>query len=366
MLHFNKLYITEDGKHLVIDVEIDNLDTYSNCYIDTVTLGVATQCDDSGIMPSNSTSIYNAAVIVGDINNDGRLTKTDIEYWKQLLYLSLNNAKHDEQGYYYTRLKTNDIGEEVTDTDGNPIIETVRITNVVLDTISTIQSKYQQTQFSTVSGLSGMNGFGADKLLAYIVDQLGDFVLDGIVPKIPGDVNGDGEVNISDINFFINYLYRQTSNTNLTYFDTTKNHIQLCLDTNDEGIVKLLGSNIKDLSSNLFIVRATAGGYESNIAQIDAMGCRFDEPEITGIAYNGKPLYDMAINYASQFGDTCDSKDASSFIDFLMRYYGFLFAIKCGDICTALYYWNNYLNGTSVSKKHSSSFRPCGCHGTYR
>jgi len=217
MLHFNELYITEDGKHIVIDVEIDNLDAYNTCYIDTVSIGVMAECSDN-IMPDNSVIVYSIGKNDGDASGDELNGKT--------------------------------LSTDTQDSNGNS---------------------------------SDSSIYAADNVY------------------------------------------------------TTRNgkHVQICLDTTDTAIAALLKDTVKDLSKYLFVVKATAGGYEGNIAEIASMDCVFDEKSITGVAYNGKPLYNAAVNYASAIGDNCDTKDFTAFNDFLMRYYGFLFALKCGDLCTA-------------------------------
>lgn len=363
MVHFNELYVTEDGKHLVIDTEVDNFSVYDSCFIDAITVGIGSDCTD-GVMPNNSVTIYTADYIVGDLTGDGRLSDTDIAYWRELLHCAGSQIYDDEQGYYYMTERLDDDGEYVVDEYGSIIYDKVRLSNTVLSTIQHIKAKYTGAEYDSSFGTN--NGFGYGKLLAYIVDILGDNVLEDRHPVVPGDLDGNGQVNIGDINYFINYLNRQVSGeAEAIYSKDKKRHVQLCIDTNDESIAALLGSKVKDMSKYLFIITVSAGGYKESISSIASAGCTFDEPEITGVAYNGKPLYDSAVRYAQAFGDSCDSHDASAFNDFLMRYYGFLFALKCGDLCTAQYYWNNYLNGIYSTAGVNPS-KGCGCHGLYR
>jgi hypothetical protein len=144
----------------------------------------------------------------------------------------------------------------------------------------------------------------------------------------------------------------------IQYIPVKKRHVRICLDKNDEALVRL---GVEDLSSSLFMVRADAAGGDAEA--IANAGCGWDTSPIFGVAYNGKPLYDSAIRYASSYGNTCNDNDAAVLEDFILRYYSFLLALKCGDVKQACYYYNTYL--TSAGLGPSSSGKNCGCHGTY-
>lgn len=94
----------------------------------------------------------------------------------------------------------------------------------------------------------------------------------------------------------------------------------------------------------------------------ESCDCGWDVNVIQGLAYNDKKLYDNALSLAGSYGDSCDNNDASKFIDFILRYYAFQYAVKCGDIEQACYYWNNYLrNNTGGGSMPRGG--GCGCHG---
>lgn len=82
MLHFNELYITEDGKNLVIDAEVDNLDIYNDCFISQVTVQIIgyNKAEDKCIY-SKTVEAQSCTHFVGDIRNDGMLDEKDIEIW---------------------------------------------------------------------------------------------------------------------------------------------------------------------------------------------------------------------------------------------------------------------------------------------
>lgn len=198
MLHFNELYITEDNKCLVIDVEVDDYSVYDSCYIDTIDFSLGAGCDDG---------------------------------------------------------------------------------------------------------------------------TLGDFV------SVYSD---DGE---------------------------HEKHKRFVLETTDESVVQMFGDTPKSFDGLVF-VKVTAMCDTETLVKTE---CGCESNEICGIAYNGKPIYDNAVKYADSYGASCSNNDMTAFLDWLLRYYGFLFALKNGDLCQAKYYWNNYLKG-SASVARSSN--PCGCHGT--
>jgi hypothetical protein len=84
------------------------------------------------------------------------------------------------------------------------------------------------------------------------------------------------------------------------------------------------------------------------------------------VAYNDKKLYDTAVNLADSYGDSCDNNDSREFMDFILRYYAFQSALKCGDIDQACYYWNNYLKGSSIRSSYGrNAGGGCGCHGSH-
>ena len=48
MIQFNELRITPDGKHLVIDVEVQPLDYYENVYVDTIVIDTQKTYSETG------------------------------------------------------------------------------------------------------------------------------------------------------------------------------------------------------------------------------------------------------------------------------------------------------------------------------
>ena len=191
--------------------------------------------------------------------------------------------------------------------------------------------------------------------------DLASQILDGILSNPDPmtikrlDINNDGELSIADLNALSGII----SSGDKTYrkYDGKK-RVKLCLSKNDKVFD---GFEIDDFSNSLFLVRVEAEC--DNAAELATLGCGWDNNVAFGVAYNGKPLYDAAVRYASTYGDTCSNNDASTFEDFILRYYSFLLALKCGDVKQACYYYSNYLLDNAV--KGGASGNGCGCHGTY-
>lgn len=143
--------------------------------------------------------------------------------------------------------------------------------------------------------------------------------------------------------------------------DEHRRHVRMMLKKADEPIAALVTEERNNPLEGIILVRASASCDVETLVNTE---CGCESNEIAGAAYNAKPLYDNAVKYANNYGNTCATNDMSDFVDWLLRYYGFQFALKCGDLCQAQYYFANYLNGTAPSGTRSSN--PCGCHGARR
>lgn len=120
----------------------------------------------------------------------------------------------------------------------------------------------------------------------------------------------------------------------------------------------------KDLSGHIYIVTATADYSGADMKAIEELGCMFDVAGITGVAYNGYPIYRNFLDMIENSGiDACNNLDMESMADYILNYYAFDFALRTGDWCTAWKYWQE-LNGASTGKSITIGGR-CGCHGSY-
>lgn len=331
MLSFNELYITEDGKNLVIDVSVDDLAAYSECYINKITVNTAERHCTS----KSSIDVFSGStgIIYVDINGDGVISESDIEQ------------------------------------------------------IDWLQSMMHRVVLTEKTSKYDLNGDGVVDLkdIADIINAILNSTTQNPAPLIY-DINGDKEVSIGDVNIFIDLikeLIGKSCGSDACTADLIKvllSRYSTCLqDTVEpkvEGVMPVKRKRLclsvaelaelgltKTMFNDLMVVRVEAI-INGNVNMIEASGCGWDENVITGVAYNGKPLYDTAVKYASSYGSNCESNDASAFTDFILRYYAFDFALRNGDICTALKYWNDYL-GSSASVVSGGRGKGCGCHGTY-
>lgn len=278
MLSFNELYITEDGKNLVIDVSVGSDPMYKDVYIESIKLDLCSNLVNGSDVSSKAVTVYEAELIrFGDVNLDGDVGINDRQHAVDMIDAIHNGKEFLVDDYRYGAAFGLRYGDEITTNELERVLMAI------------------------------------------------------------DDVVGGGPIQ---------------------YIPVKKRHVRICLDKNDEALVRL---GVEDLSSALFMVRADAAGGDAEA--IANAGCGWDTSPIFGVAYNGKPLYDSAIRYASSYGNTCNDNDAAVLEDFILRYYSFLLALKCGDVKQACYYYNTYLTGAGLGS--SSSGKNCGCHGTY-
>lgn len=325
MIHFNELYITEDNKKLIIDVEVDDDPMFEDCYLDSIQIAAGSNCPS----PFSKSVTAWTAVEAFDINGDGKLTEEDIEVINHLLHISTAPAitNEDEKtdfpiigndGEYYYKIQDDQADEQ-------HYIKNY-ISKYIYDLCISIYNKY-------ILNTDNLFVFGVCQFITESYDaQIYDYIrkkLD-IVPSVlgvSGDINGDGEVNVGDINALIDFLLSVIDDD----VPIKLKRKRLCLSFNDEVMVALTGEAKKPLNG-LFAVEITTTCDIETLVNTD---CGCIENNVRGIAYNPKPLYDNAVRYAQSYGDTCATNDQSQFIDWILRYYAFKFAVDNGDICQA-------------------------------
>jgi len=343
MLHFNELYITEDGKNLVVDVEFDDPAAHPGMYIEKIEVALGSDCNDMDPF-SNSTVVWEPETfVVGDIDRDGKFTQHDIDLVTAVYYCSsaqikqsdqehvtnIANIYKDETGYYYWfnsqkyplnadrgLRRTADVIGDLTDTE---------IYNVLTRIV-----QYSDAIDSNNDALTNLtNG----KFLHYLCTGWFEDVYIAVGGKYSGtpyDINGDSEVNVADLNAVTNYILSLSTDDDLASVVVKKQHwVHECFSWAN-GLSAILGVDDKDLSGKLFFVRVYVNGETEDIVSLD---CATEVPYITGVAFNGKPLYCNAVKLASSFGDSCDDTAANQFVDYILRYYAFDFALRCGDLC---------------------------------
>lgn len=359
MLHFNELYITEDGKTLIIDVEMEGSSEYNDCYLDHIEVDAGSSCPS---LFTNPVTVWKRPDVF-DLDGDGEVTENDIQWLRTISKISGAIApKSGEEtdvyqigfnsGYYY-RIK--DPESDTLSYIKVPISS--ELYKLCLDIVN---------QYYGIYDSSRKNSLDPRAICRYLMDGLDSGVYLAIrsvlgttseLTDVPGDIDGDSEVKVADINALIDFMIATMNNSSLSIKETTKRK-RLCIPYNDENLVRLTKDANKTLS-DLFFVRAYSTCSVESAADTDC-GCVSNV--ITGAAYNGKPLYDTAVRHADSYGNTCATNDLSQFVDWLLRYYGFQFALKSGDLCQAYYYWSNYLSGTAAPGLSASN--SCGCRGT--
>ena len=378
MIHFNELYISEDGKNLVIDTEIDNDAVYQDCYLSQITVDIADNCENPGLF-RNPLVIWNATPkSIGDLDGDGRFTSVDVGLYRGLLGMTniwdigsghsdkyTIHVEEDGSMSYIGQKYDQETGEYiVNEQTGDYEIGDIPISD-------TLYSLYRQAVYNyddPINGTDRNTPYLGNKIIPFFADQFTDLSVYSIIFGVKnttgliGDFNNDKEVNIADINFAIeklkNYAENINNNTIEEVFYDQQQHVRICLDKLD--LQSLIGKD-SNVADHIYAVRVEAVMVDKD-GSIAKMGCGWDKNVIEGFAYNDKLLYDKALSLASSYGDDCNNNDASAFMDFILRYYAFIFALKCSDTNQACYYWNNYLKSSNIKSGFTGG--GCGCHGT--
>ena len=387
MIHFNELYITEDGKNLVIDAEIDDFPAYKDCYLERITVDTTKHCEEPGLF-KEPLVVWDAKVKpVGDLDGDGHFTKYDIGLYRRLIAMSsiwdVTATDHNKRIYvredgsmYYNGLLIDEYGDEVYDESGDYAYGEVEVDEklysiykyAVYHYDDPIQVGYKSTT-QTQSGADRNTPILSNKFIPFIADQFTDLSIYSTIfgventSGIPADVNNDGEVNIADINTLINALKSYQVNIEEGVVEELitgqEQHVRLCLDAS------LLSPliNMKDsLSDHIFVVKVEAVMVDKT-GDIAKMGCGWDNYIIYGAAYDGYPMYRNFLDLGESYSEDCDDSDADALSDFILTYYGFDFALRMGDWCTAWKYWNEMKGSTTGAGVMLG--RGCGCHGAY-
>jgi hypothetical protein len=332
MIQFNELYITEDGKNLVIDVSIEDLPVYNNFYISDISLTLLDKCDEA--KPTTVVYTGGTGLTYVDMDGSGYIDYKD----KQLIdWMFSILRKFKPTG---TQLSKYDVNH-----DGFIDLLDIQEINDYLLGLIPVKPEYDFVSPSTTGnpevGIAEMNA-----IIQAILD----------IAKQSGLDNDTLEKFKSTMSRYKDLI---SSNAERQVSDPMKRRVRLCL----PSIEKPLDFIDDAMSNHLFLVTVTADSF-GDTSSLASMGCGWDEKVIRGLAYDDKMLYETAVSHASSYGDSCDNNDASSFVDFILRYYAFIFAIRCGDIDKACYYWNTYLKNGGKQQMHAGG--GCGCHGPHR
>lgn len=386
MIHFNELYITEDGKNLVIDAEIDDFPAYKDCYLERITVDTTKHCEEPDLF-KEPLVVWEAKVkAIGDIDGDGHLTKYDIGLYRRLIAMTdiwdITATDHNKRIYvrndgsmYYNGYLIDEYGDYVYDAMGEIIQGEVNVDEKLYSLYKYAVYNYNDPidvgykGYAPNSGADRNTPLLSKKFIPFIADQFIDLSIYPIIfgventSGIPGDINNDGAINVRDIEDIITNLSNYQKNIEdgvvEEIIEGQEQHVRLCLDSS--LLVPLI--NMKDsLSDHIFVVKVEAVMVDKT-GDIAKMGCGWDIAEIYGAAYDGYPMYRNFLDLGESYSEDCDDSDADALSDFILTYYGFDFALRMGDWCTAWKYWNE-MKGTTTGAGVMLG-RGCGCHGAY-
>ena len=112
------------------------------------------------------------------------------------------------------------------------------------------------------------------------------------------------------------------------------------------------GDLLPSLNSNLFFVYVKVKGTPSADTP-----CGMDNITTLGVVFNFYPLYQHAFNYIKELSNTCSIP--KNFINYILQYKAFEFAIKTGHYTEAIKYWKKFF----MKIKNSAITSNCGCYG---
>lgn len=148
----------------------------------------------------------------------------------------------------------------------------------------------------------------------------------------------------------------------LSDLNSTLDDYTLTTVTTSQGATKIKGIRIKlnykdlaldDLNNNiLFVYIGVEGIPELNTP------CGMDNKYSVAIAVNLRPIYNMAMGYIKELGDTCTIP--KRFIDMILRLKAFELSIKTGNFTTAINQWDKLFKNKRVVPSSK-----CGCNGIY-
>lgn len=108
--------------------------------------------------------------------------------------------------------------------------------------------------------------------------------------------------------------------------------------------------NGASLNNNIFFVYIVASGIPGPCTP-----CGMDNKYTMGIAYNLRPIYNAAMGYIKELGNSCSIP--KGFIDFILRLKAFKLALKTGHINEAIAMWEKlFKSKVNVTRKSA-----CGC-----
>lgn len=244
MIHFNELYITEDGKNLIVDVELDDLPGNESCYLDEIVIDTGSKCSTSTLF-NNPLSVWKSKK-AGDLNGDGVVDAEDYRMLQVMMGVkdSFKNTTTNtgmkniymRDGKYYYRVINPDYDEDHPEKWIEYEISydmaqlCIRIAENYDDLILTGKPPYL-TPGNILNYITSDFDEDAYRKISQVITGEDISELTGI----PGDVNNDGEANVADLNALIAFVLGLSDGT----IDPSDNvvikerHKRLCLSISD-------------------------------------------------------------------------------------------------------------------------------------
>ena len=300
MVEFKELKITPDGKNLIINASIKDLEYYKDVYIDSVIIDTQDTYLPSG--PS-SNPIYTKNFI-SKLNYKQSFLGEDFKS----PVLPLKKGDKIISSAFTISLINSALPIDYTIKSIN--LCNTKISNSVIPTVSTIKN-FEITENNPVVTIIGLDSSNKE------------------VKNTDPNTNWDN----TQLSVEINYETRNFKDINI--------------------IIPNIDTTIKNAFENnlLFVYIKTVGTPASNTP------CGMDNITTLGIVSNLYPLYQHTFNYIKELSNTCSIP--KNFINYILQYKAFKLAVKTGHYTEAIRYWKKFFMGIKDSVITSN----CGCYG---
>ena len=300
MVEFKELKITPDGKNLIINASIKDLEYYKDVYIDSVIIDTQDTYLPSG--PS-SNPIYTKNFI-SKLNYKQSFLDEDFKS----PVLPLKKGDKIISSAFTVSLRNSALPIDYTIKSIN--LCNTKISNPVIPTVSTIKN-FEITENNPVVTIIGLDSSNKE------------------VKNTDPNTNW----NNTQLSVEINYETRNFKDINI--------------------IIPNIDTTIKNAFENnlLFVYIKTVGTPAPNTP------CGMDNITTLGIVSNLYPLYQHTFSYIKELSNTCSIP--KNFINYILQYKAFKLAVKTGHYTEAIRYWKKFFMGIKDSVITSN----CGCYG---
>lgn len=300
MVEFKELKITPDGKNLIINASIKDLEYYKDVYIDSVIIDTQDTYLPSG--PS-SNPIYTKNFI-SKLNYKQSFLGEDFKS----PVLPLKKGDKIISSAFTVSLRNSALPIDYTIKSIN--LCNTKISNPVIPTVSTIKN-FEITENNPVVTIIGLD-------------------------------SSNNEVRNTDPN---------------TNWNNTQLSVEINYETRNFKDINIIIPNIDTIIKNvfennlLFVYIKTVGTPAPNTP------CGMDNITTLGIVSNLYPLYQHTFSYIKELNNTCSIP--KNFINYILQYKAFELAVKTGHYTEAIRYWKKFFMGIEDSVITSN----CGCYG---